>query len=97
MLVLTRKCEESIILAGNIEVKVLSIRGDQVSLGFKAPHDISIYRKEIYDAVEQQNRQAAQHGNERLAHQPGRAKKNASRNLGNSGNGGDADAPPPVA
>ena len=48
MLVLTRKLDESVILGSNIEVKVLGIRGDQVSLGFTAPHEISIYRKEVY-------------------------------------------------
>jgi carbon storage regulator len=68
MLVLTRKCEESIILAGNIEVKILNIRGDQVSLGFKAPHDISIYRKEVYEAIEEENRRAAFQGEDELKH-----------------------------
>ncbi len=59
MLVLTRKSEESIILGGDIEIKVLGIRGDQVSLGFKAPHSVSIYRKEVYDAIEEENRRGA--------------------------------------
>ena len=64
MLVLTRKCEESIVIGGNVEIKVLNIRGDQVSLGFDAPHEISIYRKEVYEAIEKENRKAALHGNE---------------------------------
>jgi carbon storage regulator len=59
MLVLTRKPEESVILAGNIEIKVLGVRGDQVSIGFSAPENISIYRKEVYEAIEQENRRAA--------------------------------------
>jgi carbon storage regulator len=59
MLVLTRKCEESIVLAGNVEIKILNIRGDQVSLGFEAPNEVSIYRKEVYDAIERENREAA--------------------------------------
>lgn len=59
MLVLTRKSNESVILGDNIEVKVLSIRGDQVSLGFCAPREMSINRKEIHEAIQAENRSAA--------------------------------------
>ena len=62
MLVLTRKSEESVVIAGTIEVKILEIRGDQVSLGFKAPRKIAIYRKEVYDLIEDANRQAVRRG-----------------------------------
>jgi carbon storage regulator len=60
MLVLTRKSEESVIIGNNIEVKVLAVRGDQVSIGFNAPDEISIYRKEVYDAIQKENLQAVQ-------------------------------------
>jgi carbon storage regulator len=66
MLVLTRRSEESIMLGGNIEVKVLNIRGDQVSLGFTAPQEIGIYRKEVYDAIEAENRQSCLEGEDEL-------------------------------
>jgi carbon storage regulator len=66
MLVLSRKAEESVILCGNIEVKVLGIRGDQVSLGFQAPHDVSIYRSEVYEAIAEENRKAGYHGEQEL-------------------------------
>jgi carbon storage regulator len=59
MLVLTRKSEESVIIGNDIEIKVLGIRGDQVSLGFRAPGEVSIYRKEVYEAIQEENRQAA--------------------------------------
>jgi carbon storage regulator len=49
MLVLTRKSEESVIIGNDIEIKVLGLRGDQVS----------IYRKEVYEAIQEVNRQAA--------------------------------------
>lgn len=58
MLILTRKSNESIIIGNNIEVKVLEIRGDQVSLGFSAPRNISIHRKEVFEAIQQENLQA---------------------------------------
>lgn len=59
MLVLTRKSDESVILGDNIEVKVLAVRGDHVSLGFSAPMEMSINRKEVYEAILAANREAA--------------------------------------
>ncbi len=67
MLVLTRKSEESVIIGNNIEVKVLSVRGDQVSIGFSAPDDVSIYRKEVYDAIQRENLQAVKHANQDMS------------------------------
>ncbi len=59
MLVLTRKSNESVILGDGIEVTVLSVRGDQVSLGFSAPADMRIHRKEVFEAIQAENRMAA--------------------------------------
>ena len=62
MLVLTRKSEQSVVVGSHIEIRVLGIRGDQVSLGFIAPDEVSIYRKEVYEAIQQENRMAAHRG-----------------------------------
>ncbi|MBI3985862.1 MAG: carbon storage regulator CsrA [Lentisphaerae bacterium] len=62
MLVLTRKSEESVMVGNAIEIKVLNVRGDQVSLGFSAPREISIHRKEVYDAIQQENKAAVSRG-----------------------------------
>ncbi len=51
MLVLSRKKNESIIINDNIIVTVIEIRGDKVRLGFDAPKDIPIHRREVYDAI----------------------------------------------
>lgn len=59
MLILTRKSDESVVIGNNIEVKILAVRGDQVSIGFSAPREIAIYRKEVYEAILQENKQAA--------------------------------------
>lgn len=59
MLVLTRKSDESVMLGDNVEVKVLAVRGEMVSLGFSAPMEMRINRKEIYDAILAANREAA--------------------------------------
>jgi len=59
MLVLTRKPEESIILGGNIEIKVLGIEDGKVKIGIKAPREVDIYRKEVYLEIQEENKQAA--------------------------------------
>ncbi len=64
MLVLSRQRDESIIIGDNIEVTVVDIRGDKVRLGITAPKDISVHRKEVYEAIRRENRQAAQPTNE---------------------------------
>lgn len=46
MLVLTRKLNESVFIDDQIEVMVVAVRGNKVRLGFRAPADVSIRRKE---------------------------------------------------
>jgi carbon storage regulator len=59
MLVLTRKKNESIMIGDSIEIKVLEIEGEQIKLGIIAPKHIDIHRKEIYIAIQEENKQAA--------------------------------------
>jgi carbon storage regulator len=59
MLILTRKSNESVIIGKDIEIRILSVHGDQISLGFSAPRSIPIYRKEVFEAIQSQNREAA--------------------------------------
>ena len=47
MLVLSRKVNEAIIIGGDIAITVLSIHGDQVRLGIRAPDHVSIDRGEV--------------------------------------------------
>ena len=49
MLVLSRKTNESIRIADNIEVFVLEVKHGKVRLGFRCPDDVSVLRKEVYD------------------------------------------------
>ena len=51
MLVLSRKKNECIVINDNIIVTVIEIRGDKVRLGFDAPRDVPIHRREVYDAI----------------------------------------------
>ncbi len=50
MLVVTRKSEESIIIADDIEIVVLEVARDRVKLGITAPKDIKIIRSELRNA-----------------------------------------------
>ena len=47
MLVLTRREKESIIIADQITVKVVEIRGNQVRLAIEAPKEIRVVRTEL--------------------------------------------------
>jgi carbon storage regulator len=51
MLVLSRKKNESIIINDNITVTVIEIRGDKVRLGIEAPKNVSVHRREVYEAI----------------------------------------------
>jgi len=59
MLVLSRKTNESIIIGENIEILIVEIKGDQVKLGINAPKDVTLYRGEIYQAIQKENKEAA--------------------------------------
>ena len=59
MLVLTRKKNESIILNDNIEITIVDVQGDQVRIGINAPKSVSIYRKEIFLEIQDENKKAA--------------------------------------
>jgi carbon storage regulator len=56
MLVLSRKKNESIIINDHITVTVVEIRGDKVRLGIDAPKDVTVHRREVYEAIQNQSR-----------------------------------------
>jgi carbon storage regulator len=51
MLVLSRKKNEAIIIANDIVVTVVEVRGDKVRLGIVAPKDVPVHRQEVFDAI----------------------------------------------
>ncbi|KPU53045.1 carbon storage regulator [Pseudomonas fluorescens] len=52
MLVLTRVVGETISIGENISVHVLAINGSNVRFGVEAPRDVSVYRCEIYQRIQ---------------------------------------------
>jgi carbon storage regulator len=59
MLVLTRRTNESVVIDGRIVVRVLRVDGDGVKLGIEAPAEISVHRQEVYQEIQQSNKEAA--------------------------------------
>ena len=47
MLILTRRKEESIIINGDIKIKILGIDRGVVKLGFEAPDEVVMLREEL--------------------------------------------------
>jgi carbon storage regulator len=60
MLVLSRQRDESIIIGDNVIVTIVDVRGDKVRLGIEAPREVSVHRREVYEAIQRENQQAAQ-------------------------------------
>jgi carbon storage regulator len=59
MLVLSRRINESIQIGEDVEVVVIDVRGDVVRLGINAPQKTQIWRKELWDAIVEENKKAA--------------------------------------
>ena len=57
MLVLSRQRDESIMIGDDVEVTIVDVRGDKVRLGINAPREISVHRKEIYEAIQREKAQ----------------------------------------
>jgi carbon storage regulator len=58
MLIITRKKGESLMIGDNIEIIISKIDDGSVKIGIKAPRDIQILRKELYEEVERENKEA---------------------------------------
>ena len=56
MLILTRKLGEALKLGQGITLRVIDIKGGQVRLGIDAPAELPIYREEVYEKLQAENR-----------------------------------------
>lgn len=54
MLVLTRRVNETLVVGDDVTVTILSVSGNQVRIGIKAPRHVSIHREEIYEKIKRQ-------------------------------------------
>ena len=60
MLYIGRKVGESIIINDNIKMTVLEVRGKSLKLGFEHPSSTKILREEVFQRIQQENKQAAE-------------------------------------
>ncbi len=56
MLILTRNIGQSLIINDDITVTVLGVKGGKVSIGIKAPNDVTVHREEIWHKVQEEKR-----------------------------------------
>lgn len=59
MLVLTRKVGEGIAIGDDIKIVVMQIKGKQVRLGIKASASTVVHREEVYQRIQDENRNAS--------------------------------------
>jgi carbon storage regulator len=58
MLILTRKPEQSLVIQGDITIRILSVDGDRVKIGIVAPSGVKVMRAELLEAVQAENQAA---------------------------------------
>lgn len=59
MLVLTRKVGEGIAIGDDIKIVVMQIKGKQVRLGIKASPSTAVHREEVYQRIQEENKEAS--------------------------------------
>jgi carbon storage regulator len=57
MLVLSRTLGERIVIAENIEIAVVQIRGNKVRLGVTAPRHVAVHRLEVRNRLQADHRE----------------------------------------
>jgi carbon storage regulator len=59
MLILTRKINEKIKIGNEITLSIIEIKGEQVKIGVEAPKEVKVFRQEVFNAIQNENRAAA--------------------------------------
>lgn len=58
MLILARKIDEKIKIGNDITITIISVQGDQVKIGVEAPKNVKVFRQEVFDAIQAENKAA---------------------------------------
>ncbi len=59
MLILSRKIDEKIKIGSDITLTIIEIKGDQVKIGVEAPKNVKVFRQEVFEAIQSENKKAA--------------------------------------
>ena len=59
MLILSRKINEKIKICSDITLTIIEVRGDQVKIGVEAPKHVKVFREEVFQAIQEENKAAA--------------------------------------
>ena len=58
MLILSRKIDEKIKIGEDITITLIDVHGDQVKIGVEAPKSVKVFRQEVFDAIQKENKAA---------------------------------------
>jgi carbon storage regulator len=58
MLILSRRLNEKIVIGEDIVISVVEVRGDLVKIGIEAPRNVKVFRQEVFNAIQAENRAA---------------------------------------
>ena len=59
MLILSRKVDQKIRIGDDIVITLIDVKGDQVKIGVEAPSNVKVYRQEVFEAIQSENKAAA--------------------------------------
>lgn len=59
MLILSRKVDQKIKIGDEITITVIGINGDQVKIGVEAPKNVKVFRQEVFEAIQEENKAAS--------------------------------------
>jgi carbon storage regulator len=60
MLILTRRVNETIMIANDVTVTVLGVKGKQVRMGINAPKDVPVHREEVFERIKHEQQGESQ-------------------------------------
>ncbi len=58
MLILSRKPKQKILISDDIEITIVDVKGDQVKIGINAPSSVKVFREEVYQEIQNENKAA---------------------------------------
>lgn len=59
MLILSRKIDQKIRIGDDITLTIIEVRGDQVKIGVEAPKNVKVFRQEVFEEIQSENKEAA--------------------------------------